>query len=1281
MLHHIWHMPRRTSAPRRRAFLAATSTAVVLTLVTVPTVQSVAASPKATVQTTVQAAAATAGFIDLGDDTVLGQPISINASDEVLTRNGVWHDGVFVTPTGVPGANANFPAMTMTDLDDAGRVVGYASRPTPGFSSTHAAFWNSLTTTTPSFYPAFDVDALSAACGAHFGDTYYGSDELLSVTAAGEAGGYGAYYGLPSCGGASFPITVADTASTDTHVPATLAFISELNAQYAIGKGDGVTTVTPGETLLDNRGSDTTTRTNVQVGTNHSLDSSGDVIGTDLTSLAQVEWSGGVETPFAKPSPTDQAYPQAINDAKVVVGFDFPGGTGTKETAVRWTTPGVVAPLDSDPNVPAGWHLKTAYAINQQGDITGTAISPDGNEEDYILLAKTSSVTVAMSITLPPGGLGVGDSLTVPVTVTNTGSTDLTGLSLGAGVTSAGPEATVGKAPAGASAFSLSAGTSTTLPYTIKAVQAGTITLNVSVTGNAPGGTVTAADTKTIPVSARPLTITIVTTPGKIDLAVDPKGKLVPKKVTVKVTLTNKTKSTLKNISLGSVNPVPADPTQALDQLALPKGSLPFKIKALAGGKSTAKSFSLTVTGDGDYLIRAVAIYDDLALPGGNGHAFGQGGAFSVTAPLLWFHASQRKTFVDGGSPWFVTGEVRNLSSYQTLCLPPLLPTFVGNASGLGPRQVSLAEPAPPLAGPLAPGKYLLFVQRVDSSADGSTRGSVEFKPAATLGVSGDTCNVLKTIGDPRIAASKIVVAKDSTLFFAHIDNSNPAPANGGSLEFFGALAKGSAAVVANAYEGTLVLAHEYTSVAALENGLRNLSPTNLYARCGQALASMDKALETTAEFWLNTTVAEKQAFLNQVVSDVVSKTGQVWTGAAAAIQKSATTWFDSVVNAYYSGDTTTMLKTLGGAAPGALGEVAVETAKWEIGFALLRKGAQLSGISRRVTQASKFIAKLADVPAGRILDLEEMGRLWGLAQEDVTAFENIAHEQGVVIGVRGRAPVSVERLEEGAVWKHENIKPKNVNVIDTQFLGFQARDDGLVAFRSYTQQEKTAIITKIQNSGLTKEEQQVVFSRAKTRFNESSKYLNKIEGFAQKEQIDVGFNYRENGLDIDTAPELRKFALDSERLTGGGTYYRPLQENPALDGLAESGILPKECLRQLAAVLCRVTGDMDGVYVTGPNGTALDPVKLAKVYELLAAAGWQHPETLTWIDANGKFYFGAKAKILQGLEKGGEAMVEFGPDGLARATFLDLTKSYLFGPQEFFLSVDGGYWGYSGSK
>jgi hypothetical protein len=113
--------------------------------------------------------------------------------------------------------------------------------------------------------------------------------------------------------------------------------------------------------------------------------------------------------------------------------------------------------------------------------------------------------------------------------------------------------------------------------------------------------------------------------------------------------------------------------------------------------------------------------------------------------------------------------------------------------------------------------------------------------------------------------------------------------------------------------------------------------------------------------------------------------------------------------------------------------------------------------------------------------------------------------------------------------------------------------------------------------------------------------------------------------------------------------------------------------------VLCTVTGDTDGVYITSVDGGPVPKDTLLKVYAELQAAGWQHPETLTWINDQGQFYFGAKAKILKGLEQGGgEAMVEFGPDGKRRATYLDLDQSSLLGTNNYYVRVVGGYTDYT---
>jgi hypothetical protein len=264
-----------------------------------------------------------------------------------------------------------------------------------------------------------------------------------------------------------------------------------------------------------------------------------------------------------------------------------------------------------------------------------------------------------------------------------------------------------------------------------------------------------------------------------------------------------------------------------------------------------------------------------------------------------------------------------------------------------------------------------------------------------------------------------------------------------------------------------------------------------------------------------------------------------------------------------------------------------------------------------------------------------------------------------------------VKNLEEGAVWKHENIKPKNVNDVDVAFLGFAEKDTGTVAFRTYSNKEKARILKNIERAGLDTQEKAAVLDRATTRFGEK-KYLPSIQGYSDAGQIDVGFGYRGNGLELDPTSAPRKFHLDAEKVKGG-TYYRPLQENPVLDGLAQGGSLPTMCKPGLGAVLCRITGDMDGVYIINKGGTSVSEAKRLTVYQRLAAKGWQHPETLTWMKGDGSFFFGAKEKILASLQVGGEPMMEFGTDGKVRSTYFDLSKSHLFSQDAYYIDIIGG--------
>ncbi len=993
----------------------------------------------------------------------------------------------------------------------------------------------------------------------------------------------------------------------------------------------------------------------------------------------------GQTTTTATATPSSSTQGEAVSYGASVTGS---ASSGTPTGTVSFTTGSTTlckATLSagtatcSATNTPVGSNtVKATYS----GD--GLFAGSSGTTSETVVPAK-SSISVSVHPSVPYGGLGVGDTLDVPVTVT-AGPNDLHDVTVEP-LTSSSDSVTVGPDPPGTSGFTLAAGESRTFHWQVKAAKPGSATLASSAVGtDDQNAVVSGQDYATFRVSSRAIQITMNTDPSQLTLKVDDNGKVFPQSVHVTVKVTNTTSVSVDDISVVSLNPVPADPTQPLDQLAFQKKDLPISVGSLAGGETSKPiTLPLTVTGDGKYTIKALALFNDPSDPNGTGRSVGQGGNFTVAVPLLFFKGSADGASADGlahvkgGHRWYVSGHVANLSSFQTICLSPLAPQWEGNSGGLGPRQVGvvpLDQPTPPLAGPVEPGHSISFLLPAETSASGSAQGGVTLKPRVTLGTPGDDCNVKVTDGAAPVDASKIFIARPGDHFAARVDVSQAPPASFGaaSLEFFGGYAESSAKLVSEEYQSGLATVKEYGTVHSLLAHLRRIDPGHAVQRVKIALASVARADAAASNFWYHSTLLEKKAFLDQVSADFTARTGKVFMGTAAAVQDSARGWFESVVSAYFAGDYNAMFKSLGRTSGTVLGRAAIETAKFEFGLTLAKKAVTLTRIAARAKAAAGAIKSVRGVIAGRIVRTAEAEGAWGHTGEELAKIGSIAEEENVLVGIRGRAPGSVKKLKGGALWKHENIKPKNVNEIDTKFLGFNHADKDLVAFRTYSPKYRAEILAKIEASGLDAEQKALVLARAETRFGEHQ-YLSSLEHFNKAGKIDVGFNYRPNGIKIDPTAEIRAFALDSEKLGDTGFYYRPLQENPKLRRFAKLGRIPEWCKRQLATVVCRITGDMDGVYVTNVGGTSLTEAKRVRVYQKLAAAvGWQHADTVTWAKDSGEFLFGATSKILAGLEQGGEAMLEIAPDRKTRATYLDLKKSFLFSQDSYYLDVVGGY-------
>jgi hypothetical protein len=864
-----------------------------------------------------------------------------------------------------------------------------------------------------------------------------------------------------------------------------------------------------------------------------------------------------------------------------------------------------------------------------------------------------------------------------------------------------------------ASGFSLAKDTSRVLRYTVTGASEGSATVTASAQGiDAVGRSTAASGALSFQVGVRTIAIRVVTAPYKVELKVDDHGNVLTEQIDVKVTLTNTTTAPVEGVKLLSLRPVPVDPTQQLDQLAFAPKALPLSFGTLAAKSSSTKTFSLDVTGDGKYEIKALALYNDAAAPGGNGRASATGGRFESVVPALFYSAKREadhvtmragEPYVRAGATWYTSATLKNVSSYRRLCILPMVPTLGGNAAAAGPVNIANSDVRAvggPFAGTLEPDHKVTLSMFVDTAAEGSTSSSVHVVPSAVEIGRNETCNQKTAATLSRLKASDATIVKDSEKFDVHVDVSIPlvTPSSGltNTVNFFGGVGKSLFVDTFEQIASVVALAHSASSTADEYSTLNLVIPGGAYAYGASVKAAqlIYTAGDVYAGYWRNATAAEKDSVFRRAGNFLSSVTGDFFTNAQGAVQDTAAPFMSKLENAYATGDDAQVWNLWGQVGGHVLQQVITLVFVEVLGAKIAASAPELETIAAKsgeewaaeqstvAAETSTLSPKtaLSAVPPGTALKLGEEEALWGMDATADASLAKIAEEEQVVIGVRGRSPGSVAKLEKGSVWKNEAIKPKNVNDVDVQWLGFKQSDLSEVRFRTYTPAQETAIRERVAAANLPEAEKTAILDRFDTRLGEK-KYIPTIEGYAKNGEINVGFNYRDNGINRASTRQIRKFDLlrspapTEASLPAGGTYYTPLQENLNLFNLRKGGVLPPDCHRLLASVLCTITGDVDGVYITAVDGGAVSPTRMEAIYAKLQAAGWQHPETLTWINNQGEFLFGAKSKILKGLEQGGgEAMIEFAPDGIRRATYLDLSQSSLLAPNEFRLRVVGGY-------
>ena len=466
---------------------------------------------------------------------------------------------------------------------------------------------------------------------------------------------------------------------------------------------------------------------------------------------------------------------------------------------------------------------------------------------------------------------------------------------------------------------------------------------------------------------------------------------------------------------------------------------------------------------------------------------------------------------------------------------------------------------------------------------------------------------------------------------------------------------------------------------------------------------------------YLGTIRPEQWSGLDDYVAQVLEKVND---DAYAAIAKKSDQlgrqWYGTLLAAEESGDPGKVWAAwaeLAGEGVGELNAIWLQLFVERVGTVMAAEAPELEATAKAGTQYPEVLptSKGGLVKAGRVLNLADLASAWGLPESVVNKLAAISKEFDVLIGARSRQAISTELEAEGAVWKSSNFHQKTVSYIDRTFLAMDKVKQGLLAFRSFTPAGEAAARQLIESAGLTEAEQTEALSRLAGRIKENGSDFAHMEELANLERspctgcppskgwVNSGFNANESGVAASrtSVKRWRRFQLQETPIYGKdgtllGTLYEPFEENIAYASAPKFGkAMPPLCKEALGTVLCPITGDIDLVYVTDLYGASLTPSKMLQVFSALEEAGFAHTDLVTWVEQQtGKFYFPGKASQLAGVASGEEAVVQWAPDGVQRATYVGPVTgtgapvtdpatgllSIPTGPNSYQLTIIGGY-------
>jgi hypothetical protein len=1174
-----------------------------------------------------------------------------------------------------------------------GVVVGWAEE--PGDNETHSVIWNQRTSMVPVFYAPF-ADAQLNVCNL-VEDT--GSDIAISIDSSDEAGGleeYNTATGAQSPCDAHAVMFAAGVGGTDQtlrdfgNVSGTATFES-LQPDWAVASSFGISLLIsrPGGSFVALP--DPVDGQRSEYGGSHVLAPDGSTI-SDGSGAFQT--STGVVTPLAVPAGAQagQTVPLAINASHEIVGQDM-DAQGNPH-ALLWNSP-TAQPVDmsSLSGVPTGWTLTNATAINDRGDIAGTATDADGIVHAFLMSVVPPDLSASVVLNDAQGRpftgpAAPGTTLVAKVTLAAaaTAKAPITGITVDSDGISVSPSNAltyVSGAPSGP--LSLNPGQSTSYSITYTVASRGQANLSVTANGT-ENGLAESASASVIAHLTQPFAIAVSFTQNGIDLAASPLGantiKLgdndageIPQTVTAVVKLTNVSQTTQDHpVFYGTPSvsfhdaahatpPLPfgatAGPTFPAPATALPD---------LAPGASTTATYALTVDHNGiaDFTPSVLSTDDGT---NDNNLSSGTGTLTTLPTAILWLTlkpSGALQGLIPAGTGGQLTGTLTNRSQLNAVDVTPIVPELSGNVGGgviQDPAQGPLSDGVQlGFTRILKPGADQTIVANITTSAVAGTRGQLDYTPAGQL-INDDGSQT-------PLAGAQLGMSSGSSPILIHISTADPPVAPLSDQSIIGSFTEAAMLNSIKWMAGNLTAGANLitsgnllgTIGGGISGAARGLAKVIVHgAQDAKEAAYFLSAMEALRIGWFALTPSDRAAFIDGIQQDfAASNLAHDFTAlnlTAKYIDQTLSTGLTAFFTKIETGDYAGAASMLGTGISN-VGDTALSlyltnlaTQKLALGLASGAKGVAQGALARAITlqdalrdaNATSTLGKgVAALAEGQNL-LADGGaaayKYFGVPPDMLAALRKFCQENRIIVAVRTRSQQAADLIKKGlAVGKNEAIKIKNVNEIDVNFLGYQPHDLNSVVWAEPI--PRSEMLSRI--SGLPQVEQDTVIARYDLRVKQwdDAKIIKTVNSAEKTGFIDWDFNGTSNGAAI-VRKQRRRFAL-----------YKSTPK-----GSSPSRFYAKVLVGEKPGKIARlvpITQDVDMMALLASNGSLLAPELRAKAYSYLAnILGIEHGETPSWLE-DGEIIFQAKAKQLADTIPGGEPLLIAGPDGSARVGFYD---------------------------